>query len=206
MTYKAIYKEIDEILLKMDKPSEGIKRLIKEGKFDKQPFDIIKKLDNIDQNIKYHPEGSVLNHILLVIDEASKNKEYSSDKRVFMWAALLHDIGKLTTTRIRKNRITSYNHDVEGKKIALEFLNQLSDDKIFNKKVSDLVKYHMQPLFFDKNLPFFDLKNMLKEVDFKEVANLSLCDRLGRGNMTKEDIKNEKERIERFVSYCTDVK
>ena len=50
-----------------------------------------------------------------------------------MWAALLHDIGKLTTTRVRKNRITSYNHDTEGKDIAMNILNELTDDEAFWK-------------------------------------------------------------------------
>ena len=34
--------------------------------------------------------------IMLVVDLASKYKKYSNDEKVFMWAALLHDIGKLT--------------------------------------------------------------------------------------------------------------
>ena len=206
MTSKDIYEQVNEILLKMDKPSEGIKRLIKEGQFDKNPFDKIKKLSTINQNEKYHPEGNVLNHVLLVVDEASYNKKKSKDEKVFMWASLLHDIGKLNTTKIRKNKITSYNHDIEGEKISFEFLDCLTDDLKFKKEVSKLVRYHMQPLFFDKNLPFFDLENMLKEVDFKEIANLSLCDRLGRGSMTKENVENEKSRIERFISYCTEEK
>jgi putative nucleotidyltransferase with HDIG domain len=48
---------------------------------------------------------------LLVVDEAAKRKAYSTDQRVFMWAALLHDIGKPASTRLRKGRITAYNHD-----------------------------------------------------------------------------------------------
>ena len=43
---------------------------------------------------------------------------------------------------------------------------------------------------------------MLKECDYKEVALLSLCDRLGRGNLNQETIKLEKDRIERFKHYC----
>ena len=128
-------------------------------------------------------------------------KKYSNDEKVFMWAALLHDIGKLTTTRVRKNRITSYNHDTEGKDIAMNILNELTDDEEFKQKVSKLVRWHMQPLFYDKNLPFFQPQDMINDVEYKEVALLSLCDRLGRGNLDEDRIKEEKERIESFKAY-----
>ena len=103
MNNKKLFEKINEILLKSLKPSEDLERLIIEGYLDKEPFNKIKKLNNIEQNPKYHPEGSVLKHVLLVVDLASEYKKYSNDEKVFMWAALLHDIGKLTTTRVRKN-------------------------------------------------------------------------------------------------------
>lgn len=199
------YYKINNILLESKTPSKEILKLIKEGKLNEEPFDLIKKLSNIDQNRKYHPEGSVLNHVLLVVDEAAKNKNKSKNKEVFMWASLLHDIGKLTTTKLRKGRITSYNHDVEGEKIAYNILDKLGKDEDFKTKVSKLVRYHMQPLFFDKNLPFFKPSNMLKECDYEEVALLSKCDRLGRGKLDESKIKDECDKIENFKNYCKKV-
>ena len=201
MDKRDLFSKIDKILLQSSKPSQEIKKLIKDGYFDTEPFNLIKNLVKIEQNPKYHPEGNVLNHILLVTDNASNLKEKSRDKRAFMWGAFLHDIGKLTTTKIRKNRITSYNHDTEGEKIALDFLDKLTDDEDFKKRVSKLVRWHMQPLFFDKNLPFFKPKDMLNDVEYKEIALLSLCDRLGRGEMDEQTIESEKNRIENFKEY-----
>ena len=201
MDKRDLFSKIDKILLQSSKPSQEIKKLIKDGYFDTEPFNLIKNLVKIEQNPKYHPEGNVLNHILLVTDNASNLKEKSRDKRAFMWGAFLHDIGKLTTTKIRKNRITSYNHDTEGEKIALDFLDKLTDDEDFKKRVSKLVRWHMQPLFFDKNLPFFKPKDMLNDVEYKEIALLSLCDRLGRGEMDEQTIEAEKNRIENFKEY-----
>lgn len=202
MITKEVFNEISKNLLESTKPSSCIKHLLEEGKLDHKPFDMLKKLSEIEQSPIHHPEGNVLNHVLLVIDNASTYKKYSDDEKVFMWAALLHDIGKLTTTRIRKNRITSYNHDIEGEKMSIEFLDMLTDDDVFKQKVSKLVRYHMQPLFFDKNLQFFSPKQMLNEVDYNEIYYLSICDRLGRKNLTEETIKNEKERLNNFRKYC----
>ncbi|MCR8744465.1 HD domain-containing protein [Romboutsia lituseburensis] len=202
MNAKDVFNEVNEILLKKIKPSEHINSLIKRGFFDEEPFNKIKNLGKIEQNLKYHPEGSALNHVLMVVDKGSEVKQLSKNEKIFMWACLLHDIGKLTTTRIRKGRITSYNHDIEGEKIGQDFLNLVSDDKIFNEEVSKLIRWHMQPLFYDKNLPFFEPKHMLEDVDYKEVALISYCDRLGRGNLSEETIKLEKKRIESFKEYC----
>lgn len=201
MNKDELFLKINEILLKSLKPSEDLKRLIIEGELDQAPFNKIKRLNKIEQSPKYHPEGSVLNHVFLVVDLASEYKIYSNDEKVFMWAALLHDIGKLTTTRVRKNRITSYNHDSEGENIAIDFLNELTNDEKFKQKVSKLVRWHMQPLFYDKNLPFFQPQDMINDVEYKEIALLSLCDRLGRGNLSEDSIKHEKERIEKFKEY-----
>ena len=201
MNNKDMFLKINEILLKSLKPSQDLKSLIIDGYFDKEPFNKIKKLNDIDQPKKYHPEGSVLKHIFLVVYLARDYKQYSNNEKVFMWAAFLHDIGKLTTTKIRNNRITSYNHDIEGENMAMNILNELTDDKDFKQKVCKLVRWHMQPLFYDKNLPFFKPQDMINDVEYKEIALLSLCDRLGRGNLDEDKIKYEKERIEKFKDY-----
>ena len=43
---------------------------------------------------------------------------------------------------------------------------------------------------------------MVKECDYREVALLSLCDRLGRGGITKDIIDMEHKRIDAFKKYC----
>ena len=115
MTEKELFSKLDDILLNSNKPSIEILELIKKKEFDKKPFIKIKKLEDIEQNLTHHPEGNVLNHTLLVVDRAAHYKEFSKDKRVFMWAALLHDLGKLTTTR--KGKIKLLHMDMTYKVI-----------------------------------------------------------------------------------------
>lgn len=204
MTEKELFSKLDDILLNSNKPSIEILELIKKKEFDKKPFIKIKKLEDIEQNLTHHPEGNVLNHTLLVVDRAAYYKEFSKDKRVFMWAALLHDLGKLTTTRKRKDKITSYGHDLQGDILARQFLHMLTNDEEFINKVCTLVKYHMQPLFYDKKLPFFKEKDIIEESDPDEISLLSLADRLGRGNLCEQKIKNEEKRISNFKNYFKD--
>ena len=73
-----MFETINKILLESEKPSMELKKLIKNNKLDIKPFDMLKKLKNINQNPKYHPEGDVLEHVFLVVDIAS---EYQYLKR-----------------------------------------------------------------------------------------------------------------------------
>ena len=204
MACKQLFKKIDDILQNSDKPSVEIKKLIDNGEFNEKPFIKIKNLENIEQNLVHHPEGNVLNHTLLVIDKASQYKDKSKDKRVFMWAALLHDLGKLTTTKERKGKITAYGHDLQGEILARQFLHQITDDEAFINNVCALVKYHMQPLFYDKKLPYFKEKEIINNSDYDEISLLSLADRLGRSNLCDEKIKQEEKRINSFKNFFTD--
>lgn len=204
MTCKELFLKVDYILLHSNKPSIEIKKLIDNGDFDQKPFIKIKNLEDIEQNSLHHPEGNVLNHTLLVIDKASEYKEQSKDKRVFMWAAFLHDLGKLTTTRERKGKITSYGHDLQGEILARQLLHQVTDDEKFINDVCNLVKYHMQPLFYDKKLPYFREKEIINNSDYEEIGLLSFSDRLGRLSLCKEKIKQEEKRINNFKNFFAD--
>jgi len=157
---------------------------------------MLKKLETTPQSPVHHPEGNVWNHTLLVVDEAAGRKSESGDPRVFMWAALLHDIGKPATTRVRKGRITAYEHDRVGAELTREFLAALTDDMVFTDKVVSLVKYHMQALYVTNDLPFQDIAGMIKNTDIREVALLCLCDRLGRTGASRRE---EERQIRLFL-------
>ena len=157
------------------------------------------QLKRIRQSPKYHPEGNVWIHTMMVTDWAARVKEQSSDKTVFLWAALLHDIGKGRTTRIRKGKITSYDHDKVGKEMAKEFFSHFEVSPIFVEKVAALVRWHMQILYVVKDLRFADIQSMEEQTDIREVALLGLCDRMGR---LGTDLKKEEENIRIFLQKC----
>src|SRR3712207_9463055 len=78
-------------LLQDKMPSKYIEKLTTNEVFCNYPFTMIRELINIPQSPKYHPEGSVWKHTLLVIDNAAENRRFSENPKVFMWAALLHE-------------------------------------------------------------------------------------------------------------------
>lgn len=181
-------------------PSKTLHDFVEQGEFDVYPFEMLQRQLFTEQSRIHHPEGNVWNHTLLVVDQAAKRKTESTDARVFMWAALLHDIGKPATTKIRKGRITAYDHDKIGAVLAKEFLSSLTDETDFISRVTWLVRYHMQLLFVLKDLPFQDIKGMKKHVDIHDVALLGLCDRLGR---TGKQVSLEEKKVQRFLKKCS---
>ncbi len=186
-----LFESIQTHLLVDEKPSEFLSGLAEEEKLSEYPFRLLLDLKGAEQSPVFHPEGNVWNHTMLVVDEAAQRKEQSQDARAFMWAALLHDIGKPATTRKRKGKITSYDHDKVGQKLAREFLALFSNDDTFIDRVCALILYHMQILYVVKGLPYADREGMKEFGDIREIALLGLCDRLGRvGYNRAEEEKN----------------
>ena len=192
-----IFTEIETHLLEDKQPSVYLNSVSQMPLFEQYPFILINNLKKAEQSPKHHPEGNVWNHTMLVVDEASKVKEISGDSKVFMWAALLHDIGKPDTTKIRNGRITSYDHDKVGADLTRKFLSEYVKDNVFIEKVAELVRWHMQILFVINNLPFADVRTMKQKTDINEVALLGFCDRMGRLGVDQEEEENN---IKKFLN------
>ena len=193
------FEEITVHLLQDDRPSAYCARISEEPFFQESPFDMLYRLKGTRQSPQHHPEGDVFVHTMLVVDQAARRREDSREPKAFMWAALLHDIGKPSTTRNRKGKITSYDHDKAGAELAETFLSKLTDDTLFIQKVVRLVRWHMQILFVVNRLSFADLEGMLAETDVRELGLLGLCDRLGRKGA---DRVREEENIRVFLQRC----
>ncbi len=194
-----LFAEIEKHLLNDDNPSAYLNEIYSNPSFKQYPFIMLHKLKQTKQSPKHHPEGNVWNHTLLVVDEAAKIKGKSKSPKVFMWAALLHDIGKASTTKNKRGKITAYEHDIVGAKLARKFFLQFTLDEEFIDGVCGLIQYHMQILFVQNNLPFADIEGMKRDTDYREVGLLGLCDRLGRLSSNSEA---EKKNIDQFLQTC----
>lgn len=200
-TNKELFNEINSHLMTDEKPSIFLNSLLSSEAFNKEyPFTMLSGLQNIEQSPKYHPEGNVWIHTTMVVDNAAIRKSQSTDPSAFMWAALLHDTGKADTTRVRRCKITSYNHEKLGEKLTADFLKEFIDDADFISKVAALVRWHMQLLHIVKASPYAQLDKMKGQVNAKELALLGLCDRLGRGGKPSEAEELENVRI--FLDRC----
>jgi putative nucleotidyltransferase with HDIG domain len=197
MTSSELFNKINDHLIQDDSPAKYLNEISKLPIFMQYPFSMLYKEKLTEQSKRYHPEGNVWNHTLLVVNQAALLRQKSKNPSAFMWAALLHDIGKPQTTKMRKGKITSYNHEIVGSKLAEQFLSVFYCRYDFIAYVSSLIRWHMQILFFMKNPSFTNVSQMLKEVDIHEIALLGYCDRTGRRGA---DEKVEKQNIQLFIN------
>lgn len=180
---------IEEHLLHDPKPSVFLDEFFSSQIAKEMPFSMLQKLKHTRQSPIHHPEGDAWKHTLLVVDYAAKLRPQSKAPRTYMWSALLHDIGKPDTTRVRKGKITSYDHDKVGAKLTEEFLNYFDLEPSFIIEVSNLVRYHMNILFVVNNMPFKDIKGIRANTDVDELALLGFADRMGRLNVDENEVK-----------------
>ena len=107
------------------------------------------------QNPVFHAEGDVWTHTKMVCEELVKLDSFHNlieDKQqtVFL-AALLHDIGKIPTTRWEDDKWTSPNHTLVGSKMARQFLWQelglcgTPEKQQLRETVCNLIRYHSFP-------------------------------------------------------------
>ncbi len=199
MTAFELFADINTHILEDEKPSIFLNGIYLDPLFREHPFSMLYELKKTEQSPIHHPEGNVWNHTMLVLDEAANQKVKSNNKVALMWAALLHDIGKPSTMKIRKGKITAYDHDKLGAALAKEFLQTFTDDAKFVNEVYQLIRYHMQILFVVKDLHFADIEGLKLNTDIKELALLGLCNRLGRQG---SDRTKEEKNIELFLQKC----
>lgn len=180
MRKEDVFLELEQHLLEDAVPSEYLKQMMTLPIMKREPFYMLYKMKQTNQSPVYHAEGNVWNHTLMVVDEAAKKRDESKNVRAFMWAAFLHDIGKPVTTKVRNGKITSYNHDIEGEKLAREFLRYFIKEEELIESVCGLVRCHMQKLYQKKGYASNRSKKKNVYVDKKELELLWVCDRLGR--------------------------
>lgn len=125
------------------KPSKGLDYLITTQWLQHYPELYI--LDTVPQDPEWHPEGNVMRHTWLAVDEAAIITRHWKDREragVVVLAALCHDLDKATcTTENEAGRIVSPGHDagVEAEK----FLNRIFAPSDIKERVLALVKTHM---------------------------------------------------------------
>ena len=119
------------------------------------PYDFA-DLARTPQNPVFHGEGDVLTHTKLVCRELSRMSAFQClpkrQKEELFLAALLHDVGKVKTTRLENAEWVSPHHASVGSRIARELLWRdfglcgTREAMSFRETVCALVRYHMLPV------------------------------------------------------------
>jgi poly(A) polymerase len=103
-----------------------------------------------EQSPDFHPEGSVFNHICLMLEKLPPDSN-----ELLPWSVLLHDIAKPVTAErdAKTGAIHFYGHEKIGAEMARAILNRLRFPKKQIDEIVACVLHHMQ---------FKDVKQMRK--------------------------------------------
>ena len=136
--------ELKKALLKAEKPSIFFEVLREMDQLDHW-FPEVKALIGVPQNPKYHSEGDVWTHTMMVLDEAAKLRDRAANPCWFMLSALTHDFGKAVCTEEKDGVLHAYLHETKGLPLVETFLRRITSETRLIKYVLNLVEYHMKP-------------------------------------------------------------
>lgn len=139
-----IWGELEKALMKSEKPSVFFQVLREMDQLDTW-FPEVQQLIGVEQNPKFHPEGDVWNHTMLVLDMAAQLRSQAAQPLEFMVSALCHDLGKITATTKTDGRVRSIGHELEGIALAETFLRRLTNETGVFKYVLNMIELHMRP-------------------------------------------------------------
>lgn len=197
LSKERIFEEYNKLLM-APIPSLGIVFLSDIGAL----FEPLQDLKKCHQRLDFHPEGNVMNHVLLVIDLASLCKEKTSWPLAFMWGCLLHDIGKPSVTTPEGR---APGHHESGVQVFREYFGSFFNNKKMKKYIETIIYYHMHlmNIMRSKNQDYAFYK-LLKGIEgimpVDDLVYISKCDKLGRLANRPETIEQLDGFIEEKVS------
>lgn len=136
--------ELKKALLKAERPSLFFETLRQMEQLDVW-FPELKALIGVPQHPKFHAEGDVWTHTMMVVDEAAKLRRQTQQPLWFMLAAVTHDFGKAVCTEFVKGALHAYEHEIKGLPLVRNFLERISSENKLMEYVLNLTQLHMKP-------------------------------------------------------------
>ncbi len=204
VSVERIEDEFNKMFVRSRYPSLGLRWLQRIGRTK----DVLPELHatvGVPQHREWHPEGDVFEHTMQTIDAAAVLKYPDDDHRLTItYAALCHDLGKVTATKKVDGRWRSIGHAHVGVEPSKRLLKRISKNKERIAAVCKLVKYHMEPLVFiavkAKSAAYKRLANKLApQVTLQMLAQLSVADKRGRNPNSWRPLRRRLPDVDRFL-------
>ena len=167
LSTERVFTEMEKALLKAERPSIFFRELRAMNHL-REFFPEIEQMAEIPQNPKFHPEGDVFEHTMLVLDEAAKLRGRAEWPLGLMTSALWHDVGKCVATEVQEDgRITAYGHEVKGLDLCETAMRRVTNHEKLIEYVRNMSMLHMRPnMLCDANS---------RKRKTREMFDLSLC-------------------------------
>lgn len=135
-----------------------------QGLYDSALGPLMQRLEAVEQNARWHGEGSVWKHTRMVCEALTDLPAFrrlpEPQRQALSLAALLHDLGKASVTKWEDGEWVSSGHSAAGMHMARELLWQrfgmggAPDMVNLRETVCTLIRYHMLPMhILDQDSP-----------------------------------------------------
>ena len=126
---------------------------------------------------------------MMVLDQAALRRNEASSAIDLMMAALCHDMGKSTATRMTPKGLRAIDHEKEGVPLAKTFISRLTTEVQLNKYVLNMVKMHMRPHQLGRDRSSFAATNRMFDASVApgDLLLLSFSDRMGRDRAVRDE-------------------
>jgi tRNA nucleotidyltransferase (CCA-adding enzyme) len=184
-----VWGEVEKLLLRGVRPSIGLTVGRTLGVVSRL-WPELHALIDCPQEPDWHPEGDVWIHTLMVVDEArTRIADLDHPRQVtVMLGALVHDLGKPSTTAFEDGRIRSKGHEAAGVAPATALLDRLNIHTVggfdVRQHILGIVAYHLAPGMWSKApTPVGDgaFRRLAAKVDLELLARVADADCHGRG-------------------------
>lgn len=193
--------ELKKALLKANKPSIFFNNLRKMNHLNYW-FKELSELIDIKQNPKYHSEGDVWVHTMMVLDEGVKFRYLTENPYQFMLSCLCHDFGKSICTQVIDGVIRSLGHEFEGVELVKTFIKRITNERNTLNYVLNMTELHMKPNILASSSSSIKSTNKMfnSSVDPLGLIYISICDTLGKISLY-EIKRNDKFLFDRLDIY-----
>lgn len=186
LTQERIFGEWTKLLMKGKYFENAFRFLTGSGWY--KYFPEIEKMFWCQQCPDFHPEGDVLRHTALCLEQFGKlPQDHPSKKLSVALAILCHDMGKPYTTVWDTSKSKPEPHwKAPGHEHFLTpatlFLRRLTNSETLISEVLMLCSHHMEPYsFYEGKASMSSFRRLSLEVNLQDLACVSLCDQNGRG-------------------------
>ncbi len=193
LSKERIEGELKKALLKASKPSIFFNNLREMEQLDFW-FKELKDIIGIEQNPKYHLEGDVWNHTMMVLDEGAKKRKVVKEPYMFMLSCLVHDLGKSVSTQIINGIIRSFGHEYKGVELVKSLIKRITNENKVLDYTVNMTELHMKPHSLIASSSSIKAYNKMFDLSIEpiDLIYLSICDCLGKVSeieyISKEDI------------------
>lgn len=198
-----IEAEFEKLLHYSRCPSLGVRWIASIGRLN-EILPELARTQEIQQNPAWHPEIWVFEHLMQTLDAAAKLPVEKDQKLILLYAALCHDIGKVSTTILKDGVLKSPGHAQAGVPLSRSLLKRITRKGALIKAVELLVNHHMDPGQFvslgAKPAAYRRLALRLAPyTTLQMLMLLSLADRRGRNGEGHEPLEVYPAFIDTFI-------